>query len=183
MRPFPASAVGTRPKMPSLTLCRRPGQREHTAGAVHGQGGGSWCPQCWGSPAEVPGRGGVLCALAGDAPEEPGPPDPWNCVSPVAYATFPCTAGIPGLCQLWHPISARLCHHPSHCWDGDRPSHCVLWGSSDQLRAPQSQAMSVCLVSLGSCPGDGGTFCAVLSPLAVVPRAAAPARPGSPGYL
>lgn len=25
-----------------------------------------------------------------------------------------------------------------HCWDGDRASHCVLWGSSDQLRAPQS---------------------------------------------
>lgn len=72
-------------------------------------------------------------ALAGDAPEEPRPPEPQDCDSPVACATFPGTSGIPGLCQLWHPTSARLCHHPFSL---------LRWGQGiplSQLGAPQSR--------------------------------------------
>lgn len=76
--------------------------------------------------ALVTGR--ELCALSGDAPEEPGPPEPQDCDSPVPCAT----SGIPGLCQLCHPISSS-----SVLAAGMGTGHPTV--SSDQLRAPRSQ--------------------------------------------
>lgn len=183
MRPFPASAVGTRPKMPSLTLWRRPGQREHTDRAVHSQGGGSWCPGAARQRSLV--TGWVLCALAGDTSEEPGPPDPRDCDSPVPCATFPCTAGISGLCQLWHPISARLCHHPSSLLGWRQGVLLCPVGLQPSAQSPSAPGN----VRVSGFPWQlpwgwwHVPHCALPARCGAVPRAAAPARPGSPGYL
>lgn len=103
---------------------------------------------------------------------------PLKSLDPLTPGTVTLLCPVPHSLALLASLGSATCGIPSvpgcatirpHCWDGDRASCCVLWGSSHQLRAPQPQAMSVCLVSLGSCPGDGGTFPTVLSLLAVVP--------------
>lgn len=121
--------------MPSLTLWRRPGQWELTAGAVHSQspvsavlgqpGGDPWSP----GGCCVPWLGMSLKSLDPLTPRTvtllwPVP----HCLAPLA-SLGSANCGIPSVgCASIHP----------HCWDRDRASHCVLWGSSNQLRAPQS---------------------------------------------
>lgn len=91
--------------------------------------------------------GWALCALAGDTPEGPGPPESWDCDSPVACAMFPGMSGIPGLCQLWHQC---LPVPPSVLAAGMGSGHpAVSCGapaiSSEPLSPRLPQAVSECL--------------------------------------